>query len=73
MKNLSNYKIQIISALTWAAVMIASSLVVRDTQSNDYMFNILLVGATMHFLLLSKPNAYAKKACEEEVKTKNRS
>jgi len=45
--------IQIVSALTWAAVIVGCSYVLKDTGSNEQISSILIAGASTHILLLS--------------------
>lgn len=47
-------KIQVVSAITWAAALVACSYVVKDFGKNEAIFNILLAGATTHILVLSQ-------------------
>jgi len=59
-------KTQIISALTWVAVILASSFVLQGTSHVAPILNILLAGATTHFLLLSSMAAKALVDGEQE-------
>lgn len=54
MKKKTIIKIQVVSAITWATALIACSYVIKDFGYNKDIFNILLAGATMNFLLLSQ-------------------
>jgi len=47
-------KIQIVSALTWVATMIGCSYMLRGFENSADIINILIAGATIHFLLLSE-------------------
>jgi len=51
-------KIQIISALTWIATIIGCSYMSSGFENSADIRNILITGASVHFLLLS---AFAKK------------
>lgn len=41
----------IINALLWAAVLIASSLIIKDSEQANSLFMILIVASTMSILL----------------------
>ncbi|MDN5202696.1 hypothetical protein QQ008_15005 [Fulvivirgaceae bacterium BMA10] len=44
---------QIVSALTWAVVIVGCSHQLEGTGGYEQIFNILIVGASTHFLLIS--------------------
>ncbi|SDE99090.1 hypothetical protein SAMN05421636_109147 [Pricia antarctica] len=58
--------VRIISAITWAAVMIGCSLVLSDTEYSMPIFTILIVGYTLHFLLLSRESTENEKAINQK-------
>jgi len=47
-------KIQIVSAVTWVATIISCSYILRGFENSQDIINVLIAGATIHFLLLSE-------------------
>ena len=54
-------KVQIISAITWATVMIGSSWILKGTEHSGSILNLLIVGYVMHFVLLVKVSGISTK------------
>ena len=53
MKINNSGKAQLISAILWAGIIIASSIVLGDSKQSETMFIILIVGATIQMGLMS--------------------
>ena len=53
MKNNNSGKAQLISAILWAGIIIASSIVLGDSKQSETMFILLIVGATIQMGLMS--------------------
>jgi len=47
-------KIQIISALTWGAAIMGCAYMLRGFENSADIINIIIAGATVHFLFLSE-------------------
>lgn len=52
----------IVSALIWAAVMIACSLVLTGSDYSEKILNVLILGYFTHFLFLTRKKTESQKA-----------
>ncbi len=66
-KTSATARLQIISALTWAAVILGSGYAI-NLGNTDIVLNIMIAGATTHFLLLNRITSISykeKKSCKK--------